>query len=288
MLVTAIGSANANRQHVHIIDCRPFSSAHANRAKGYGTENMTNYPSCSLDFMNIENIHTIRESRKKLLKLSHSKSIDNTMWWGNVEETKWLYHIRVVLKAALHVANVLEVKGESVLVHCSHGWDRTSQIAAIAQLFVDPYYRTIDGFRVLIEKDWRSFGHPFQLRHVHCRPTDTQIAPIFLQFIDCVYQIVRQYPTAFEFTTSALLFVTREINSCRSGSFLMDTGEQRRSIQLDERTLSIWELIMSEQRDTIVNENYIEQRLVLPECSRLLRNVVLWNQVHMRWSAQYS
>jgi hypothetical protein len=57
--------------------------------------------------------------------------------------------------------------GEPVVVHCSDGWDRTSQIVALAQIMLDPYYRTIEGFIVLIEKDWLSFGHQFALRSGH-------------------------------------------------------------------------------------------------------------------------
>ena len=38
--------------------------------------------------------------------------------------------------------------GVSVLVHCSDGWDRTAQTCALAQIMLDPYYRTITGFQV--------------------------------------------------------------------------------------------------------------------------------------------
>lgn len=42
------------------------------------------------------------------------------------------------------------VKGRNNLVHCSDGWDRTSQLCALGALILDPYYRTIKGFQVLI------------------------------------------------------------------------------------------------------------------------------------------
>ena len=45
------------------------------------------------------------------------------------------------------------------MVHCSDGWDRTPQIVALTELLVDPYYRSMEGFRVLVEKEWLDFGH---------------------------------------------------------------------------------------------------------------------------------
>jgi Myotubularin-like phosphatase domain len=71
---------------------------------------------------------------------------------------------------------------------------------------LDPYYRTIEGFQVLIEKDWMSFGHQFSRRsgHFDRRHSDDQRSPIFIQFIDCVFQMVTQLPLHFEYSKAYL------------------------------------------------------------------------------------
>lgn len=34
-------------------------------------------------------------------------------------------------------------------------------LASVVQILVDDYYRTIEGFAMLVEKDWLSFRYPF-------------------------------------------------------------------------------------------------------------------------------
>ena len=71
---------------LHIVDCRPKTAALANRAAGAGYENKSNYPNTRLEFYNIGNIHTMRDSFARLSSLhinaqmNHAKASD----WSKV------------------------------------------------------------------------------------------------------------------------------------------------------------------------------------------------------------
>ena len=45
---------------------------------------------------------------------------------------------------------------------------------------------------MLIEKEWLSFGHKFAQRagHGDDKHNDADRSPVFLQFIDCVWQVM--------------------------------------------------------------------------------------------------
>ena len=60
-----------------------------------------------------------------------------------MDNTKWLYHIGLLMRVALLVVNAIDKEKRPVLVHCSDGWDRTPQIVALAELMLDPFYRTV-------------------------------------------------------------------------------------------------------------------------------------------------
>lgn len=65
-------------------------------------------------------------------------------WLSGLEITEWLLHISGLMKTALLAVNAINVELRPVVVHCSDGWDRTPQIVSLAQLILDPYYRTIE------------------------------------------------------------------------------------------------------------------------------------------------
>lgn len=119
----------------------------------------------------------------------------------------WLTHVANMLQASMTICHAIEREGRPVVVHCSDGWDRTPQLVATAQLCLDPYYRTVEGFRILVEREWLSFGHKFADRIGHGPGSDevNERCPVFLQWLDCVHQIQKQFPCSFEFSMGYLV-----------------------------------------------------------------------------------
>lgn len=138
---------------------------------------------------------------------SPSLSLPTKSWLGILERTMWLQHMSGLLTASMVVCHAIERQGRPVLVHCSDGWDRTPQIVATSTLCLDPYYRTVEGFRVLVDREWLNFGHKFADRCGHGPGSDelNERCPVFLQWLDCVHQIHRQFPCSFEFSMGYLV-----------------------------------------------------------------------------------
>ncbi|KAG9244134.1 protein-tyrosine phosphatase-like protein [Calycina marina] len=153
------------QRHNLIVDARPTINALAMQAIGLGSENMDHYKFAGKAYLGIDNIHVMRTSLENVI--ATIKDSDVSALPPNrtqLQKSDWLKHITCLLDGSALIARQVGIQHSNVLIHCSDGWDRTSQLSALAQLLLDPYYRTIDGIIVLIEKDWVSFGHKFQHR----------------------------------------------------------------------------------------------------------------------------
>nr|XP_021530260.1 myotubularin-related protein 1 isoform X2 [Aotus nancymaae] len=241
-----IMDANAQSHKLIIFDARQNSVADTNKTKGGGYESESVYPNAELVFLEIHNIHVMRESLRKLKEIVYP-SIDEARWLSNVDGTHWLEYIRMLLAGAVRIADKIESGKTSVVVHCSDGWDRTAQLTSLAMLMLDSYYRTIKGFEILVEKEWISFGHRFALRvgHGNDNHADADRSPIFLQFIDCVWQMTRQ--------------------------------------DVYTKTVSLWSYINS-QLDEFSNPFFVdyENHVLYPVAS--LSHLELWVNYYVRWN----
>nr|XP_029544621.1 uncharacterized protein LOC115146704 [Oncorhynchus nerka] len=168
-MLEAIMKSNPGSDYIYVVDTRPKLNAMANRAAGKGYENEDHYANIKLQFIGIENIHVMRNSQQKIIDVGELKtpSMGDFLW--GLESSGWLKHIKAVLDAGVFIAKAVAEEGISVAVHCSDGWDRTAQACSVASVLLEPYYRTMKGLMLLIERDWVSFGHKFSHRSV--RPT---------------------------------------------------------------------------------------------------------------------
>ncbi|GMF55787.1 unnamed protein product [Phytophthora fragariaefolia] len=203
------------------------------------------------------------------------------------KDTRWLKHVMRVLSGARRVAEVLHEDGASVLVHCSDGWDRTPQLVALAQLILDPFYRSIRGFASLVEKEWCSFGHKFADRigvgkDITDQPNER--SPVMLQFLDCVWQMTRQFPTCFEFNEKFLIHISDSLISGLYGTFLYNSERERVLDKVWERTESVWTPVL-ENPGPYKNPLYRStNRVLYPRAN--LKRVVLWDGMFFRWDPE--
>ncbi|XP_003796761.1 myotubularin-related protein 6 isoform X1 [Otolemur garnettii] len=280
-LLQAISKANPVNRYMYVMDTRPKLNAMANRAAGKGYENEDNYSNIRFQFVGIENIHVMRSSLQKLLEVSGTKGLTVNDFYSGLESSGWLRHIKAVMDAAIFLAKAIMVENASVLVHCSDGWDRTSQVCSLGSLLLDSYYRTIKGFMVLIEKDWISFGHKFSERCGHLDGDPKEVSPVFAQFLECVWHLTEQFPQAFEFNEAFLLQIHEHIHSCQFGNFIGNCQKEREELKLKEKTYSLWPFLLEDQKKYL-NPLYSSksQKFTVLEPNTISFNFKFWRNMY--------
>ncbi|NWI22612.1 MTMRB protein, partial [Sula dactylatra] len=148
-------------------------------------------------------------------------------WLSALEGTRWLDHVRICLRKAAEVVSLLAGRRCSVLQEPSDR-DLNCLLASLVQLLGDPHARTLPGFQSLVQREWVAAGHPFPLRlGLLCCDSPREEAPVFLLFLDCTWQLVRQFPAAFGFTEAYLLALHDRSFAPYFSTFLFSCQRQR-------------------------------------------------------------
>ncbi|XP_045775855.1 myotubularin-related protein 10-A isoform X1 [Maniola jurtina] len=163
-------------------------------------------------------LSTLNTAYKKLADLCTPTTlssfwIQDSQYYSILESSRWLRYVANCIAfaddAASHLAN-----NQTVVLQEGDGVDYSAVVSCLTQLLLDDHFRTIAGFQSLVQKEWVALGHPFCDRFGLPRPGNTkeetereptvQIAPVFLLFLDCTWQLQRQFPAAFQFTETYL------------------------------------------------------------------------------------
>lgn len=116
---------------------------------------------------------------------------------------KWMKLVCKVLTVVNDLSKVLSEQSSLLLMeHNDNHWNVL--LSCLIQIQLDKRRRTIEGFNSLLSKEWlylvSGLRNTSRLEH---SKLPNQI--LFTMFLDCVYQMLHQNPTSFEFTSLYLI-----------------------------------------------------------------------------------
>jgi hypothetical protein len=246
------------------------------------TQQQEAYYYSGVKFVDVDRLPTHKTLRSSFNKVFHllEQNEGHSGYLSALENTGWIHKISDLLGLSSEVCALMSDEASSVLVAYESGWDITTQVVSLSQLMMDPYYRTMEGFQILVQKEWLAFGHPFATRH-GCHSYSSDSSPVFLQWVDCVWQISQQCPSAFEFNPLFLETLVDHSYSGMFGTFLADSHCERQKM---EETVSFWTFV------EICNRK--DQRFLNTIYDKNLYPGVLYVQFEVHcmklWSSYYS
>ncbi|XP_028851591.1 myotubularin-related protein 12 [Denticeps clupeoides] len=184
-----------------------------------------------------ETLPSIQEIQLAYTKFKQFFLIDNTTdfwmsdvkWFSSLENSGWLDIIRQYLQKAVEVVECLEAENTNVLIMEEDGTDLCCVISSLVQLMLDPYFRTLPGFQSLVQKEWVAGGHNFQDRcnHLHHKDKEQCQSPVFLLFLECVWQLLQQHGPGFQFSETYLTVLSDSVHVPVFSTFLFSSACQR-------------------------------------------------------------
>eukprot|EP01043_Picozoa_sp_COSAG02_P031394 COSAG02_NODE_2047_length_10013_cov_3.500403_3_plen_1212_part_00 len=258
--------ANSNGKPLLLTDARAWAAAFANKGRKGGYEDVSHYEGAAatkpeLVFLNIDNIHVMRSSISKMHSLvcSNKRANNAPVRRSEIIAADWLTHMGRILGGCRVIVEATWARRSSV-VHCSDGWDRTAQLCAGSEICLDPYYRTFEGFRVLLQREWHAFGHKVRDRTWgQLKPDGSikadEISPVLLQYLDYCHQLMYAHPKCFEFNEWFLISLLDCLHKGCS-NFQVNTEKDYWERRDRGATVEYWSFMDGEQRQQYTNPKY--------------------------------
>jgi len=169
---------------------------------------------------------------------------------------RWFTHVSNCLELAQSIAKIIHEQKASVIVSDPDGRNFGILVTSLVQVLLDPFYRSLLGLQALIQKDWVMKGFPFCKRLGHIRTVSKQQhssqiqvrtasfkgkeerrekdlsydgeSPIYVLFLECLHQLLRQFPLEFEYTEQFLILLFDVSHSSLFSTFLLDSNFEHR------------------------------------------------------------
>ncbi|CAF0789872.1 unnamed protein product [Brachionus calyciflorus] len=279
--------------------------------------------------------HKIELSYQKLYNLCSFKSIedyqdetDNT-FHSKLNSTKWLKHVSEVLCLTTKIINSLNCFQRNVFIeeYRDH-MDISCVLTSLTKICLNPKYRTITGLENLLQKDWFLAGHLFYKRlneiddkkkGVLDEEKDNKkisgISPVFLFFLDCLFQLLTQYPSEFEFNEFYLInlwdysltglsltysfdgmldffnFINTNSPNSIGDKTLFQKAEQSGLNEIFDENNKFWLSHLEKYGHFLSNKFFSKtksekKRLVLVPCDRIYM-LKFWSKCYLRWVERF-
>lgn len=274
-----------------ILDTRSKQLAQNTKSRGGGCESQMYYSQWKYVHSAVPRIKEIHDALARLVELCNENNPPMDRWLSKLGSCGWMQAVCDTLTSAATVAQCIHCEGSAevpVVIHGAEGTDSTLLVTSLSQLLLDSDARTIRGFESLIEREWICAGHPFSLRCAHSAyatgaVTGPHESPVFLLFLDCVWQIFQQFPCSFEFTEEFLIFLFEHAYASEFGSFIGNNEKEKYQYEVKARTVSLWSYVNNpEVLRMFVNALYEPNDSVLwPSVAP--QSIIFWERLFLRW-----
>ncbi|XP_037079460.1 myotubularin-related protein 10-like [Pollicipes pollicipes] len=177
-------------------------------------------------------VEEVQESYVKLREICSPESVRSFVetdgrFLGLLGASRWPSAVSRCLSAAADCVRTLAEHRTVVILTEPSGRDLTAVVSCLAQLMVDPHCRSLAGFQRLLHREWVALGHPFQERLGLVYREGGTKSPVFLLLLDCVHQLLEQFPARFEFTETYLISLWDSLHVSVFDTFLFNSEKER-------------------------------------------------------------
>ncbi|XP_041372707.1 myotubularin-related protein 10-A-like isoform X2 [Gigantopelta aegis] len=168
-------------------------------------------------------------------------------WYSSLENSQWLLNISRCFQCVANAVNKISIRCQSVVLKEESGCDMCCVVSSLVQLCLDPHCRTQAGFESLVQREWVVMGHPFHTRLGLSQDCEGEQAPVFLFFLDCIWQLLQQFPSSFAFTETYLTTLWDSVHLGLFETFLFNNCHQRCKFMMEGRRMiritlpSVWD-----------------------------------------------